>query len=108
MGCQAQTDPRDVVPSGPGPDPDSPLIGTYWYWDSGWGESTLYFESAETMIWIAGTSGETILPYSYGKEIRTGQVDTLGDFSVTEDYTELHFPMWRQYPHGADFTRVYN
>ncbi|MCL2763115.1 MAG: hypothetical protein FWD36_07935 [Treponema sp.] len=103
IGCQAQIDPREKRPGGSGPDPDSPLIGTSWFWDGGWGAVTLYFESAETVLF----NEEARHAYSYDKSTRIGQADSLGRFTVTNNYERMVFsPTWRNYPHGADFTRM--
>ena len=105
FGCQEQIDPRADRTSGSGPDPDSPLIGTSWFWDGGWGEIMLYFESDETVLF----NEQDRLTYSYDKATRYGQAVSLGDFSVTEHYEQMHFsPTWRGYPHDALFTRVNN
>lgn len=101
--CQEQIDPRVALPAGPGPDPDSPLIGTAWLWDGGWGAVNLYFESAERVIF----NGQESYEYSYDKAAGKGQAVSLGNFAVTENYSRLIFsPTWRGYPHGADFTRT--
>ena len=104
--CQEQIDPRDKGLSGIYPDPDSPLIGTSWFWDGGWGAVTLNFDTAETVLFIEGASQFTY-KYVYVKSTRNGQADSLGRFSVTENYDRMIFsPTWRGYPHGADFTRI--
>ena len=103
MGCQDQIDPRDKRLEGPGPDPDSPLIGTRWFWDSGWEEITLYFESAETLRY---NEENPPISYWYDKALRNGHADTLGRFSVEGNYDGIVFSQWKQYPHGAVFSRV--
>ena len=106
-GCQEQIDPRAIQPSGPGPDPDSPLIGTNWFWDGGWGATSLYFENAETVLFTEQSGNQVRHAYSYDKAIRKGQADTLGAFTVTENYERMIFsPTWRGYNHGANFTRT--
>ena len=99
-GCQVQTDPRDIRPGGPGPDPDSPLIGTRWLFGD-WGEQIVYFETAET-VEFNGNS----YTYTYNKETRNGHADYLSRFTVAENYENMTFHNWRQYGHPAHFTRV--
>ena len=105
-GCQDQIDPRADRISGPGPDPDSPLIGTSWFYDA-WGGAKLYFESAETVLLII-ESIESRHGYSYDKATRKGHAVSLGNFTITENYEQMNFsPTWRGYPHGALFTRSF-
>ena len=103
--CQEQIDPRDTRPSSE-PDPQSPLVGTTWEWDSGWQEvpETLYFD-VDTVLF----RGVESYDYLYDKAERIGIADYLGRFTVSEDYEQLTFsPSWRNYAHDADFTRVKN
>jgi hypothetical protein len=103
IGCQVQIDPRQERATGPGPDPDSPLIGTKWFWDGGWGEVILYFENPETVLFY----NLSRFAYSYDKIIRTGEAVSLGRFTVTENYELLNFsPTWRNFPHEANFARI--
>ena len=99
-GCQEQIDPRDIRPNRPPPDPASPLIGTSWVSPT----ETLYFESAETVMW----NGHTRLHYWYDKDERNGEVDDIRWFSVMGDYEGMHFHAWRNYPCGRQeyFTRT--
>jgi hypothetical protein len=101
--CQAQTDPRDIHPSGPGADPNSPLIGTEWRKDI-YGTVNLYFDTAETARCIDNDTYS--YDYTYDKSTRKGQVDSCGNFTVTADYEKLIFPSWKQYGHETVFTRV--
>jgi len=109
-GCRPQTDPRDTQNDWPAPDPNSPLIGTRWSGGGrgGGGVETLYFESAEQVILNEKTANVLFLRYHYDKKSRRGYVNTLGNFTVTtEGYEKIDFPAWKQYPCGADFSRVY-
>jgi len=109
MGCQAQIDPRDAQPDRPPPDLNSPLIGTTWEGRGrgGGGLVILYFESAERVIFNPELPGERFLDYHFSQATRRGNVATLGNFSVTEEYKAIEFYMnWRHYPCGADFARV--
>ena len=104
--CQDQTDPRDIQLYQPGFDPESPLIGTSWMWDSGWQDvpETLYFD-AETVLF----RGQESYAYLYDKAERVGIADYLGRFTVSQDYERMTFsPSWRIYAHEAYFTRVKN
>ena len=104
--CQDQLDPRYDEFAGIGPDPDSPLIGTSWFWDGGWGEVTLTFDNAETVLFIEG-SNQVRHDYVYKKSNRIGKASYLGRFTVTENYNQMNFsPTWRGYSHGANFTKI--
>ena len=106
VACQAQIDPRDTQPYLPGFDPESPLIGTTWEWDSGFQEvpETLHFD-AETVLF----RGVESYAYLYDKAERVGMADYLGRFTVSQDYERMTFsPSWRIYAHEAYFTRVKN
>jgi hypothetical protein len=104
-GCQEQTDPRDTQLNWPPLDTDSQLVGTRWHWGD-WGGATLFFETPETVMSNLGDSEEFALAYVYNNTTRSGQVDTLGRFTVTGDYEKLNFSEWRNFGHGVEFTRI--
>jgi hypothetical protein len=109
IGCQVQIDPRATGQDWPPPNPDSYLIGTSWSGSTrGTGSIvTLFFECAEKVIFNEGMADRQSLNYFYVDETRKGYVSSLGGFSVTtEDYESIDFSTWRQFPCGADFTRV--
>ena len=102
MGCQVQEDPRAIQPVRPGPDPESPLIGTSWIF-SDFGDQIVYFQTAETVVF----QNESYA-YTYNAKTRTGRADYLNSFVVQENYERMTFLSWRNFGHSADFTRVNN
>jgi hypothetical protein len=104
-GCQQQTDPRDMPPKYTHTQ-DHPLTGTTWYWDSEWSANrrTLFFETADRVIYQDGT--QFTESYVYDKNEKQGKIDAYGEFSVTDDYETMLFPNWKNYGHGAEYKKV--
>ena len=100
MGCQVQTDPRDIPPVRPDHDPNSPLIGTRWIYAE-WGDQIVYFETAETVVFRDETHA-----YFYDSASRSGWAESLNHFVVEENYEKMTFLSWRNYGHPADFKRI--
>ena len=100
MGCQVQTDPRDIPPARPEHDTSSPLIGTRWI-NSTWGEQIIHFETFETVVF-----GNDAYAYSYDASTRSGWAESLNHFVVEENYGKMTFLSWRHYGHPMDFVRI--
>jgi hypothetical protein len=110
IGCQAQIDPRESPYNWPAPDPDSPLIGTRWFFGV-FGTQTIHFETAETVLFTeisGGTTRTSSHNYYYDKAIRNGMIGYLGRFSVTEDYMIITFHSYRNFGHSVNFARMEN
>ncbi|GHU84136.1 hypothetical protein FACS189473_0560 [Spirochaetia bacterium] len=104
-GCQPQTDPRDRPPLYTHT-PDHPLIGTKWLWESAWGTRTLFFDTADTVIYQDQNEGTYTEPYIYDKDQKQGRIDIYGEFTVTGDYEALAFSNWKNYGHGSEYVRL--
>ena len=104
-GCQPQIDPREQKPDWPPPDPQSPLVGTGWA-NPDWGGRKLHFETAELVFYTrVYTDVSSYKNYFYDKEKRIGEVETLGPFTVTQNYQRMTFSNIEGYGHHMDFTR---
>jgi hypothetical protein len=108
-GCQQQTDPRDVQgPENPPPEnppgefPDS-LLNTRWIWDSPWGGRSLFFISADEVVYTDQAEGVYTEPYTYDESKKQGKIRYYGEFEISGDNKTMHFKEWKNYGHGSDF-----
>jgi hypothetical protein len=76
------------------------LIGTEWFWSSSWGDSFLVFMTDSTSI-----NGSYTDWYTYNPQKRTGMVEYMGPFVISEDGLHLTFTNYGGYGHTGDFVR---
>ena len=90
------------------------LIGTRWEWDSAFGLRTLAFDSPDHLIFHNdhrdGTPVQHLDDY-YTYDRTTGQGNITGEypagpFIIINEGRIMHFTNFKNYGHGADFTRL--
>jgi hypothetical protein len=84
------------------------VIGTAWGWNNAYnGWMVIEFITPETAILTHTNSSyhdNIPLEYPYTATGNSGTIEVLGAFAASS--TLLSFPQWKDYPHGADYTRI--
>jgi hypothetical protein len=119
-GCPpAVEDAPETAPApGAGTEPEGAyprtLTGTRWEWRSGFGIRTLDFDTEDHLFFH--NDHQDGLPaqqlddsYTYNSETGRGEITgeyPAGRFQITNNNQTMHFVNFKNYGHGADFTRI--
>jgi hypothetical protein len=100
----------DVTNSGDYP---PALTGTKWKWDSPWGVRALDFTGDDKLVFT-----DTYYPgaifncsYTYNSALGTGNITgpsdaASGDFKLKDANKTMYFPLYMNFGHSVDYTRV--
>jgi hypothetical protein len=98
--------------TGAAPGWNGSLIGTAWGWQNAFnGWMILEFMTQDKVILTFTNSVyHDDIPFEYGytyqEADRNGNIPTQGTFNISASRKTLSFVQWRDYPHGADYTRI--